>query len=151
MVATRKRDFRMVRILLGVGADVNQVSGDEVMPNAVFFVAHWGEIELLKTFIESGKHTLNLSLTRGNNETVLDVAEAARSFSKLQKPKHISKLPLPNKPPVVYERIIRILEEYAAKNSDSQKLPPWTGSTMSGPEAPYSEGGTFSASGGNGL
>jgi len=148
LVATRKRDYRMVRILLGVGADVNMVSDDEVMPNAVFFVAHWGEVELLKTFIESSNHVLNLSLRRGSKETVLEVAEAARSFSKLQKPKHISKLPLPNKPPVVYERIIRILEEYAARNPDSQCLPPWTGSTMDGPGH---EGGAFSASGANGL
>jgi len=116
LLATQRRDYRMVRILLGAGADINQASGDDILPNALFFVAHWGEIELLKIFLESSKFPLDLGKRKITNETVLDVAEAAQSFSKLKKPKHISKLPLPSRPPAVYERLIRILEEYAAKN-----------------------------------
>lgn len=143
LLATRKRDYRMVRILLGSGADVNQRGGDDILPNALFFAAHWGEIELIKIFMESSKHTLDMGFRRGTNETVLDVAEAARSFSKLQKPKHISKLPLPSRPTAVYERIIRILEEYATKNPGAQTVPAWTGSSFTGANA----GGTLNSSG----
>jgi len=132
--------------LLGAGADVNQVAGDEILPNALFFASHWGEIELIKIFIESSKVTLDLSKRKASNETILDVAEAARSFSKLQKPKHISKLPLPNRPPAVYERIIRILEEYATKHPSAEEVQPWTGSTFSGSSQPAAkpEPGVFS-------
>jgi ankyrin repeat protein len=147
LIATRRRDYRMVRILLGAGADVNQATGDESLPNSLFFATHWGEIELIKIFIESSKSTLDLGARKTNNETVMDVAEAARSFSKLQKPKHISKLPLPNRPPAVYERIIRILEEYAAKHPSSQAVQPWTGSTLTGSTPPSVKPGVFSADG----
>lgn len=131
LVATKRRDYRMVRLLLGAGANVNQSAGDDILPNAVFFAAHWGEIDLIKVFMEASKHTLDLTIRKKSNETVLDVAEAARSFSMLQKPKHISKLPLPSRPPAVYERIIRLLEEYASKNPKAQTVQPWTGSTFS--------------------
>jgi len=146
-VATRRRDYRMVRVLLGAGADVNQIGGDEMLPNALFFAAHWGELELLKIFMESSKSGLDMGMRRSTNETVLDIAESARSFSKLQKPKHISKLPLPNRPPAVYERIIRILEEYSAKNPSAQAVQPWTGSTFTGSSCPPKIVSAFSAEG----
>lgn len=144
-VATRRRDYRMVRILLSASSDVNQVSGDQVLPNALFFAAHWGELELMKIFMECSKKPLELARRKSTHETVLDVAEAARSFSKLQKPKHISKLPLPNRPPAVYDKLIRLLEEYAAKNlpAQAQAVQPWTGSTFA---APAETGSEFSTS-----
>jgi len=110
--ATRKRDYRMVRLLLEAGADVNQVAGDEGLPNALFWATYWGELELIKLFVTLSKHRLDFSIRKYTNETIFDVAYTSRNFAKLRKPRHIAKLPLPSRPPVVYEKIAQMLEEY---------------------------------------
>lgn len=111
-IATRKRDYRMCRALLDAGADVNLVAMDEGLPNVLFWATYWGELELIKMFLSHSKHRLDLSVRKHTNETIFDVAEASRNFAKMRKPKHIAKLPLPNRPVVVYDKICSMLEEY---------------------------------------
>jgi len=110
--ATRKRDYRMVKMLLEAGADVNQVAGDEGLPNALFWATYWGELELVKLFVTSSRHRLDFSVRKYTGESIFDVAYTSRDFSKLRKPRHIAKLPLPSRPPVVYEKIAQMLEDY---------------------------------------
>jgi len=114
-LATRKRDYRMVRILLESGADVNLISGDEGLPNALFWATYWGELELIRLFITLSKHRLDLNVRKYTDETVLDVAHTSKQFAQLRKPRHIAKLPLPSRPPAVYEKIAQMLEEYRAQ------------------------------------
>merc|ERR1712137_1391249 len=108
----RKRDCKMVRMLLDAGADPNHVCGDEGLPNALFWATYWGELELVKLFVTLSKHRLDLSIKKYTNESIFDVAETSKNFAKLRKPRHIAKLPLPSKPPAVYEKISQMLEEY---------------------------------------
>merc|ERR1719221_1284582 len=102
----------MVRILLEAGADVNPGSGDEGLPNALFWATYWGELELVKLFVTLSKHRLDLGIRKYTNESIFDVAETSKNFAKLRKPRHIAKLPLPSKPPAVYEKILQLLEDY---------------------------------------
>jgi len=118
-IATRKRDYRMVRILLEAGADVNQIAGDEGLPNALFWATYWGELELIKLFVTSSKHRLDLSMKKHTNETVFDVVDSSRGFAKLRKPRHIAKLPLPSRPAAVYDKIHEMLTEYRARFPES--------------------------------
>merc|ERR1712048_1022740 len=115
IIATRKRDLRMVRMLLEAGADVNHTAGDEGLPNALFWATYWGELELIKLFVTLSKHRLDLSVRKYTNETVFDVANTGKNLAKLRKPRHIAKLPLPSRPAVVYEKISQMLEEYREK------------------------------------
>mmetsp|Transcript_58202 Transcript_58202/g.103323 ORF Transcript_58202/g.103323 Transcript_58202/m.103323 type:complete len:418 (+) Transcript_58202:124-1377(+) len=117
-IATQRRDYRMVRILLEGGADPNQISRDEGLPNALFWATYWGEIEIIKLFMSFSKHKLDLHVRKYTQETVFDVARTASAFSKVKKPRHIAKLPLPARSPVVYERIVTLFEEYQASHSD---------------------------------
>merc|ERR1719277_367965 len=102
----------MVRTLLESGADVNQVVADEGLPNVLFWATYWGELELIKLFVTLSRHRLDLSMRKYTDETVLDVAHTSCDFAKMKKPRHIAKLPLPSRPPAVYETIAQILEEY---------------------------------------
>merc|ERR1711879_870786 len=74
VITTRKRDYRMVRILLEAGADVNLVVGDERLPNALFWAVYWGELELIKLFITLSKHRLDLGVRKYTKGSVFDVA-----------------------------------------------------------------------------
>mmetsp|Transcript_130288 Transcript_130288/g.364581 ORF Transcript_130288/g.364581 Transcript_130288/m.364581 type:complete len:421 (+) Transcript_130288:100-1362(+) len=114
-LATRKRDYRMVRILLEAGADVNQVAGDEGLPNALFWATYWGELEMVKLFVSLSRHRLDFDIRKYTNETVFDVARTSKSFAAMRKPRYIAKLPLPSRPPVVYDKISQLLEEYRAQ------------------------------------
>jgi len=135
--ATRKRDYRMVRILLEAGADVNLCGGEEGLPNALFWGAYWGELELIKLFVTLSKHRLDFDVRKYTNETVFDVVRTARSFAGMRKPRHIQKLPLPSRPAVVYDKILQMLEEYsslhdyrvASPNADTSTRAPTTGAT----------------------
>lgn len=133
-IATRKRDYRMVRMLLEAGADVNFVVGDEGLPNVLFWATYWGELELIKLFVTLSQRRLDLGLRKHTNETVFDVAEASRNFAKLRKPRHIAKLPLPSRPAVVYEKIAQMLQEYRVQHPGAEPCtaagaPALTGST----------------------
>eukprot|EP00747_Dinoflagellata_sp_TGD_P186775 gnl/TRDRNA2_/TRDRNA2_44044_c0_seq1.p1 gnl/TRDRNA2_/TRDRNA2_44044_c0~~gnl/TRDRNA2_/TRDRNA2_44044_c0_seq1.p1 ORF type:complete len:431 (+),score=86.65 gnl/TRDRNA2_/TRDRNA2_44044_c0_seq1:123-1415(+) len=119
IIATRKRDYRMVRILLEAGADVNRAVGDEGLPNALFWATYWGELELIKLFVTLSKHRLDLGARKYTNETVFDVVNTSRSFAKMRKPRHIAKLPLPTRPAVVYEKILQLLEDYRSQHPES--------------------------------
>lgn len=119
IIATRKRDVRMVRVLLDAGADPNQISGDEGLPNALFWATYWGELELVKLFVTLSKHRLDLGIRKYTDETIFDVANTSKDFAALRKPRHIAKLPLPSRPPVVYERIGQMLEDYRAQYPDA--------------------------------
>lgn len=133
-IATRKRDYRMVRTLLEAGADVNQVVADEGLPNVLFWATYWGELELIKLFVTLSKHRLDFSVLKYTKETVFDVAYTSKGFSKMKKPRHIAKLPLPSRPPVVYEKIAQMLEEYrdhlpeeaTARTSATTAVRSWT-------------------------
>lgn len=138
--ATRKRDYRMVRILLEAGADVNLCGGDEGLPNALFWGAYWGELELIKLFVTLTKHRLDFSIRKYTDETVFDVVRTARSFAGMRKPRHIQKLPLPSRPAVVYDKILQMLEEYsslhdyrgaASVSTETSTRAPNTGATRS--------------------
>lgn len=122
-LATRKRDYRMVRLLLEAGADVNLVAGDEGLPNALFWATYWGELELIKLFVTLSKHRLDLSVRKYTNETVFDVAYTSKNFAELTKPRHIAKLPLPSRPPYVYKKIAQMLEEYRAQYPEAAADP----------------------------
>lgn len=117
-IATQRRDYRMVRILLEGGADPNQISRDEGLPTALFWATYWGEIEIIKLFMSFSKYKLDLHVRKYTQETVFDVARTANSFSKVKKPRHIAKLPLPARSPAVYERIVTLFDEYQATHSD---------------------------------
>lgn len=118
--ATRKRDYRMVKLLLESGADANQMVEEEGLPNALFWATYWGELELVKLFATVSKHRLDLDRKKYTGETVVDVAETSKSFTKMKKPKHISKLPLPSRPPVVYDKILQVLEEYRSQHVEPE-------------------------------
>jgi len=118
ILATRKRDYKMVRALLEAGADVNRIAGDEGLPNALFWATYWGELELIKLFIGLSKHRLDLSVRKYTDETVFDVARTSRGYADLRKPRHIAKLPLPSRPAVVYDKIYQLLEQYRAEHPD---------------------------------
>lgn len=134
-VATQKRDYRMVRVLLDAGANPNQIARDEGLPNALFWATYWGEIEIVKLFISFSKHKLDLNVRKYTNETVFDVARTASAFSKVKKPRHIAKLPLPARPAVVYERILALLEEYKASNPDVVGTSPFGVVSAWGPDS----------------
>merc|ERR1711920_457609 len=119
ILATRKRDCRMVRLLLEAGADPNHISGEEGLPNALFWATYWGELELVKLFVTLSKHRLDLGIRKYTNESIFDVAETSKNFAKLRKPRHIAKLPLPSKPPLVYEKISQMLEDYRRQFPES--------------------------------
>lgn len=129
ILATRKRDYKMVRALLEAAGDANQGVGDEGLPNALFWATYWGELELVKLFVTLSKHRLDLSVRKYTGETVFDVAQTSRTYADLRKPKHIAKLPLPSRPAVVYEKIHQMLEQYRAEHPEPSggSLP--TGST----------------------
>merc|ERR1719277_1869968 len=123
----------MVRTLLESGADVNQVVADEGLPNVLFWATYWGELELIKLFVTLSRHRLDLSVRKYTDETVLDVAHTSKDFAKMKKPRHIAKLPLPSRPPAVYETIAQILEEYrdllpeaTVRTSGATSAPGWT-------------------------
>lgn len=118
-VATRKRDYRMVRILLEGAADANQVLSDEGLPNVLFWATYWGELELIKLFISLSRHRLNLSKAKHTGETVFDVARTAKEFAELRKPRHIAKLPLPSRPAPFYDKILELFEEYRVQHPDT--------------------------------
>lgn len=118
-IATRKRDYRMVRILLEAGADANLFAGDEGLPTVLFWATYWGELELMKLFLTLSKGPLDLGVHKYTSETVFDVAHNSMNFATMRKPRHIAKLPLPSRPPVVYQKIIQMLEEYRTKYPDS--------------------------------
>ena len=50
-------------LVMGSSTLVNQNCGDGVSPNAVFFVAHWGELELLKLFLESSDQGIDQGIS----------------------------------------------------------------------------------------
>lgn len=102
----------MVKLLLDAGADVNQMAGDEGLPTALFWAIYWGELELVKLFIHSAKHRLDFSMRKYTGETVFDVVRTSKDFATMRKPRHIAKLPLPGRPPVVYDNIAQMLEAY---------------------------------------
>jgi len=118
-IAARKRDYRLVKALLDAGADVNLAAADEGLPNPLFWATYWGELELLKLLMTHSKHRLDFTVRKHTNETIFDVAEASRNFAQMQKPKHIAKLPLPNRPVVVYDKICQMLEEYRLRFPDA--------------------------------
>lgn len=118
-LATRKRDYRMVRILLEAGADANLCAGDEGLPNVLFWATYWGELELMKLFLTLSKHPLDLSVRKYTRETIFDVAQTSMSFATMRKPRHIAKLPLPSRPAVVYQKIIQMLEDHRCKYPES--------------------------------
>eukprot|EP00927_Polykrikos_kofoidii_P068954 TRINITY_DN64314_c0_g1_i1.p1 TRINITY_DN64314_c0_g1~~TRINITY_DN64314_c0_g1_i1.p1 ORF type:complete len:473 (+),score=71.66 TRINITY_DN64314_c0_g1_i1:155-1420(+) len=118
-LATRKRDYRMVRILLEAGADVNRTVGVEGLPNVLFWATYWGELELVKLFCTLSKHPLDLSVRKYTNETVFDVARTSQSFAATRKPRHIAKLPLPSRPALVYEKIVQMLDQYCALHPEA--------------------------------
>lgn len=118
ILATRKRDYKMVRALLEAGGDVNRTAGDEGLPNALFWATYWGELELIKLFISLSKHRLDLSVKKYTDETVFDVARTSRGYADLRKPRHIAKLPLPSRPAVVYDKIYQLLEQYRSEHPD---------------------------------
>lgn len=118
ILATRKRDYKMVRALLEAAGDVNQGVGDEGLPNALFWATYWGELELVKLFVTLSRHRLDLNVKKYTGETVFDVAQTSRSYADLRKPKHIAKLPLPSRPAVVYEKIHQMLEQYRAEHPE---------------------------------
>lgn len=118
VISTRKRDYRMVRILLEAGADVNAIVEDEGLPTPLFWAVYWGELELLKLFTTLSTHRLDLHVKKYTQESVFEVARTALNFAKMRRPKHIAKLALPNRPPAVYEKIIQVLEEYVAQHPE---------------------------------
>lgn len=143
-LATRRRDYKMVRMLLEAGADVNQVVADEGLPNVLFWATYWGELELIKLFLTLSKHPLDFTVRKYTNETLFDVVQTSKGFAGMKKPRHIAKLPLPSRPPVVYEKIAAMLEEYrdqhqpasistTGRASCSTVSPQWTTGNQSTP------------------
>jgi len=118
-LATRKRDYRMVRILLEAGADVNSTVGDEGLPNVLFWATYWGELELVKLFVTLSQHRLDLGIRKYTDETIFDVASTSKAFASSRKPRHIAKLPLPSRPAVVYEKIAQLLEDYRIQHPEA--------------------------------
>merc|ERR1712087_132514 len=76
-------------------------------------------LELVKLFVTLSKHRLDLGIRKYTNESIFDVAETSKNFAKLRKPRHIAKLPLPSKPPLVYEKISQMLEDYRRQFPES--------------------------------
>jgi len=141
-LATRKRDHRMVRILLEAAADVNRTVGGEGLPNVMFWAAYWGELELMKLFVTHSKHSLDLSIRKYTNETIFDVTTTSRAFAAAKKPRHIAKLPLPSRPAAVYENILQVLENYRAQHPDMGNAPV-TGSTTAATRVGSGEGASL--------
>lgn len=135
VIATRKRDYRMVRILLEAGANVNLLVGDEGLPTPLFWATYWGELELIKLFLTLSKHPLDLTVRKYTSETVFDVAKTSWSFAKTRKPRHIAKLPLPSRPAVVYEKIYEMLEEYRRAHPESDGGPLYSSTRSAGATA----------------
>merc|ERR1719387_1316780 len=84
-VATRKRDLRMVRILLEAGADVNKACGGEGLPNVLFWATYWGELELMRLFVTLSKHQLDLNSRKYTNETIFDVVRTSLTYASMKK------------------------------------------------------------------
>merc|ERR1712032_1734672 len=96
------------------------MGGDEGLPTVLFWVAYWGELELMKLFVELSKHNFDLGVTKYTGETVVDILHTSRSFAEMSKPKHIMKLPLPSRTPVVFEKILQLLRAGARATADGR-------------------------------
>ena len=67
-------------VSLLIGANVNQSGGDDILPNAVFFAAHWGEIELIKIFMESIREETSVGPHRSKGHAHTEIiGRAARA------------------------------------------------------------------------
>merc|ERR1712187_625340 len=121
------------------GADVNRSVGAEGLPNVLFWATYWGELELVKLFVNLSKHKLDLTVRKYTNDTIFDVALTSKNFASSRKPRHIAKLPLPNRPALVYEKIAQLLEDYRIQHLDVA-----SGSIVSASHAPLAANATAS-------
>merc|ERR1712025_1239877 len=95
----------------------------------MFWATYWGELELIKLFLRLSQYRVDLTVRKYTGETVFDVARTSKHFANARKPRHIAKLPLPTRPPLIYEKIIQMLEEYRAQY-------PCAGGASNGPVSP---------------
>jgi len=117
-VAVRRMDQETALILLQAGADPNAVTDGEGLPTVLFWAVYWGDVPLVRLILDNSQHKINLRVQKYTSEDVFDVCRTSISFARMPKPKHIQKLPLPNRPASDWHQIAQLLDEYRRKHPE---------------------------------